>query len=228
MDSTWARVLDFLLDVVPQMRQRQLPSDCLTICSSMASSKAGRVEQIIALFHILNGTIVNREVAVCAVSFYAFSWLFLFSSQFHRYHKRCQQSRHALPRCGSQHLPYLHFHNGSPHNTMHLLMDPDPSYLRSSCPKLKKGRIFLLSFHWVISVYSHEVHIQGGFGRLNSATDVTRIRAIRVFGFNVVDQATLIGCLEVAICTAEGIWTVANHLALKIQPSLHFFPNCNT
>lgn len=228
MDSTWARVLDFLLEVVPQMRQRQLPSDCLAICSSMASSKAGRVEQIIALFHILNGTIVNREVAVCAVSFYAFSWLFLFSSQFHRYHKRCQQSRHALPRCGSQHLPYLHFHNGSPHNTMHLLMDPDPSYLRSSCPKLKKGRIFLLSFHWVISVYSHEVHIQGGFGRLNSATDVTRIRAIRVFGFNVVDQATLIGCLEVAICTAEGIWTVANHLALKIQPSLHFFPNCNT
>ena len=228
MDSTWARVLDFLLDVVPQMRQRQLPSDCLAICSSMASSKAGRVEQIIALFHILNGTIVNREVAVCAVSFYAFSWLFLFSSQFHRYHKRCQQSRHALPRCGSQHLPYLHFHNGSPHNTMHLLMDPDPSYLRSSCPKLKKGRIFLLSFHWVISVYSHEVHIQGGFGRLNSATDVTRIGAIRVFGFNVVDQATLIGCLEVAICTAEGIWTVANHLALKIQPSLHFFPNCNT
>ena len=228
MDSTWARVLDFLLEVVPQMRQRQLPSDCLAICSSMASSKAGRVEQIIALFHILNGTIVNREVAVCAVSFCAFSWLFLFSSQFHRYHKRCQQSRHALPRCGSQHLPYLHFHNGSPHNTMHLLMDPDPSYLRSSCPKLKKGRIFLLSFHWVISVYSHEVHIQGGFGRLNSATDVTRIRAIRVFGFNVVDQATLIGCLEVAICTAEGIWTVANHLALKIQPSLHFFPNCNT
>ena len=228
MDSTWARVLDFLLDVVPQMRQRQLPSDCLAICSSMASSKAGRVEQIIVLFHILSGTIVNREVAVCAVSFYAFSWLFLFSSQFHRYHKRCQQSRHALPRCGSQHLPYLHFHNGSPHNTMHLLMDPDPSYLRSSCPKLKKGRIFLLSFHWVISVYSHEVHIQGGFGRLNSATDVTRIRAIRVFGFNVVDQATLIGCLEVAICTAEGIWTVANHLALKIQPSLHFFPNCNT
>ena len=228
MDSTWARVLDFLLEVVPQMRQRQLPSDCRVICSSMASSKAGRVEQIIALFHILNGTIVNREVAVCAVSFYAFSWLFLFSSQFHRYHKRCQQSRHALPRCGSQHLPYLHFHNGSPHNTMHLLMDPDPSYLRSSCPKLKKGRIFLLSFHWVISVYSHEVHIQGGFGRLNSATDVTRIRAIRVFGFNVVDQATLIGCLEVAICTAEGIWTVANHLALKIQPSLHFFPNCNT
>ena len=228
MDSTWARVLDFLLEVVPQMRQRQLPSDCLAICSSMASSKAGRVEQIIALFHILNGTIVNREVAVCAVSFYAFSWLFLFSSQFHRYHKRCQQSRHALPRCGSQHLPYLHFHNGSPHNTMHLLMDPDPSYLRSSCPKLKKGRIFLLSFHWVISVYSHEVHIQGGFGRLNSATDVTRIRAIRVFGFNVVDQATLIGCLEVAICTAEGILTVANHLALKIQPSLHFFPNCNT
>ena len=228
MDSTWARVLDFLLEVVPQMRQRQLPSDCLAICSSMASSKAGRVEQIIALFHILNGTIVNREVAVCAVSFYAFSWLFLFSSQFHRYHKRCQQSRHALPRCGSQHLPYLHFHNGSPHNTMHLLMDPDPSYLRSSCPKLKKGRIFLLSFHWVISVYSHEVHIQGGFGRLNSATNVTRIRAIRVFGFNVVDQATLIGCLEVAICTAEGIWTVANHLALKIQPSLHFFPNCNT
>ena len=228
MDSTWARVLDFLLEVVPQMRQRQLPSDCLAICSSMASSKAGRVEQIIVLFHILSGTIVNREVAVCAVSFYAFSWLFLFSSQFHRYHKRCQQSRHALPRCGSQHLPYLHFHNGSPHNTMHLLMDPDPSYLRSSCPKLKKGRIFLLSFHWVISVYSHEVHIQGGFGRLNSATDVTRIRAIRVFGFNVVDQATLIGCLEVAICTAEGIWTVANHLALKIQPSLHFFPNCNT
>ena len=228
MDSTWARVLDFLLEVVPQMRQRQLPSDCLAICSSMASSKAGRVEQIIALFHILNGTIVNREVAVCAVSFYAFSWLFLFSSQFHRYHKRCQQSRHALPRCGSQHLPYLHFHNGSPHNTMHLLMDPDPSYLRSSCPKLKKGRIFLLSFHWVISVYSHKVHIQGGFGRLNSATDVTRIGAIRVFGFNVVDQATLIGCLEVAICTAEGIWTVANHLALKIQPSLHFFPNCNT
>ena len=228
MDSTWARVLDFLLEVVPQMRQRQLPSDCLAICSSMASSKAGRVEQVIAVFHILNGTIVNREVAVCAVSFYAFSWLFLFSSQFHRYHKRCQQSRHALPRCGSQHLPYLHFHNGSPHNTMHLLMDPDPSYLRSSCPKLKKGRIFLLSFHWVISVYSHEVHIQGGFGRLNSATDVTRIRAIRVFGFNVVDQATLIGCLEVAICTAEGIWTVANHLALKIQPSLHFFPNCNT
>ena len=228
MDSTWARVLDFLLEVVPQMRQRQLPSDCLAICSSMASSKAGRVEQIIALFHILNGTIVNREVAVCAVSFYAFSWLFLFSSQFHRYHKRCQQSRHALPRCGSQHLPCLHFHNGSPHNTMHLLMDPGPSYLRSSCPKLKKGRIFLLSFHWVISVYSHEVHIQGGFGRLNSATNVTRIRAIRVFGFNVVDQATLIGCLEVAICTAEGIWTVANHLALKIQPSLHFFPNCNT
>ena len=228
MDSTWARVLDFLLEVVPQMRQRQLPSDCRVICSSMASSKAGRVEQVIAVFHILNGTIVNREVAVCAVSFYAFSWLFLFSSQFHRYHKRCQQSRHALPRCGSQHLPYLHFHNGSPHNTMHLLMDPDPSYLRSSCPKLKKGRIFLLSFHWVISVYSHEVHIQGGFGRLNSATNVTRIRAIRVFGFNVVDQATLIGCLEVAICTAEGIWTVANHLALKIQPSLHFFPNCNT
>ena len=228
MDSTWARVLDFLLEVVPQMRQRQLPSDCRVICSSMASSKAGRVEQVVAVFHILNGTIVNREVAVCAVSFYAFSWLFLFSSQFHRYHKRCQQSRHALPRCGSQHLPYLHFHNGSPHNTMHLLMDPDPSYLRSSCPKLKKGRIFLLSFHWVISVYSHEVHIQGGFGRLNSATDVTRIRAIRVFGFNVVDQATLIGCLEVAICTAEGIWTVANHLALKIQPSLHFFPNCNT
>ena len=72
------------------------------------------------------------------------------------------------------------------------------------------------------------MHIQGGFGRLNSATDVTRIRAIRVFGFNVVDQATLIGCLEVAICTAEGVWTVANHLALKIQPSLHFFPNCNT
>ena len=92
----------------------------------------------------------------------------------------------------------------------------------------KEGRIFLLSFHWVISVYSHKVHIQGGFGRLNSATDVTRIRAIRVFGFNVVDQATLIGCLEVAICTAEGILTVANHLALKIQPSLHFFPNCNT
>ena len=77
-------------------------------------------------------------------------------------------------------------------------------------------------------MHSAEVHIQGGFGRLNSATNVTRIRAIKVFGFNVVDQAALIGCLEVAICTAEGIWTVANHLALKIQPSLHFFSNCNT
>ena len=139
-------MLDFLLEVVPQMRQRQLPSDCLAICSSMASSKAGRVEQIIALFHILNGTIVNRKVAVCAVSFYAFSWLFLFSSQFHRYHKRCQQSRHALPRCGSQRGPYLHFHNGSPHNTMHLLMDPDPSYLRSSCPKLKRGQNIFIEF----------------------------------------------------------------------------------
>ena len=135
-------MLDFLLEVLPQMRQRQLPSDCLVICSSMASSKAGMVEQIIALFHILNGKIVNREVAVCAVSFYAFSWLFLFSSQFHRYHKRCQQSQHALPRCGSQHLLYLHFHNGSPHNTMRLSMDPDPFYLRSSCPKLKRAEYF--------------------------------------------------------------------------------------
>ena len=77
-------------------------------------------------------------------------------------------------------------------------------------------------------MHSAEVHIQGGFGRLNSATNVTRIRAIKVFGFNVVDQATLIGGLEVAICAAEGVWTVANHLALKIQPSLHFFSNCNT
>ena len=77
-------------------------------------------------------------------------------------------------------------------------------------------------------MHSAEVHIQGGFGRMNSATDITRIRAIKVFGFNVVDQAALIGCLEVAICTAEGVWTVANHLALEIQPSLHFFPNCKT
>ena len=135
-------MFDFLLEVVPQIRQRQLPSGCRVICSSMASSKAGRVEQIIALFHVLYDTIVNREVAACAVSFYAFSWLFLFLSQFHKYHKRCQQSQHALPRCGSQHLLYLHFHNGSPHNTMRLSMDPDPFYLRSSCPKLKRAEYF--------------------------------------------------------------------------------------
>ena len=44
MDSTWARVLDFLLEVFPQSKQRQLPSACFAICSSMASSKAGKVD----------------------------------------------------------------------------------------------------------------------------------------------------------------------------------------
>ena len=50
-------MLDFLLEVFPQSKQRQFPSACFAICSSMASSKAGRIElssHIGDLFHSLD------------------------------------------------------------------------------------------------------------------------------------------------------------------------------
>ena len=138
MDSTWARVLDFLLEVFPQSKQSQFPSACFAICSSMASSKAGRIELSSHGRFISQFRFRKREGLACVVSVCAFSLLFWSLWRFRRYRRRCQLCQHALLQCGSSRLPCLHFHNDSPHNTTSPWLDPGPFYSRSSCPKLQK------------------------------------------------------------------------------------------
>ena len=52
-------------------------------------------------------------------------------------------------------------------------------------------------------VGSHEVHIEGSFGGVDTTAEGAGVGAREVFSFNVVYQTTFIGCIKVTVCTAE-------------------------